>query len=213
MPISSSQEPPTEGRRERKKRELRARIYQSAARLFVEQGFEETTVEQIANAADVAQATFFNHFVSKDALLGEMTAEVFRIVTTLVEQERKQLGSTQQQLARMADKAALIAVEVRTLTRDILLELMRNTARPGHAGPVLARVHETFKEFLRDGQARGDVRTDLEPQFLAEMLVGAFEATVINWVNDPDYPLEDRMRRAAQFIGESFAPRRGTSDR
>ena len=42
------------------------------------QGFEATTVEQIAAAADIAPATFFNHFQSKNALLGEMTTRGLR---------------------------------------------------------------------------------------------------------------------------------------
>lgn len=69
--------PPREGRRERKRRELHERIYQTARRLFLERGLEATTVEQIAEAADIAQATFFNHFPSKQAVLREMASEVF----------------------------------------------------------------------------------------------------------------------------------------
>jgi AcrR family transcriptional regulator len=51
-----------EGRRERKKRARRSRIYETARHLFLEHGVAATTVEQIAEAADVAQTTFFNHF-------------------------------------------------------------------------------------------------------------------------------------------------------
>ena len=72
-----------EGRRERRKRELRARIYATARRLFQEQGVDATTVEQIAAATDIAPATFFNHFQSKQALLGEMTSEVVDTFSTL----------------------------------------------------------------------------------------------------------------------------------
>ena len=73
MNVDVAAQAPIEGRRERKKRELRSRIYQTARTLFLSQGFEATTVEQIAAAADIAPATFFNHFQSKNALLGEMT--------------------------------------------------------------------------------------------------------------------------------------------
>ncbi len=69
-------EPVNEGRREKRKRELRDRIYTVAQELFTAQGFEDTTVEQIAAAADVVPATFFNHFQNKNAVLAEMTTEV-----------------------------------------------------------------------------------------------------------------------------------------
>jgi len=51
-----------EGRRDRKKRERRARIYDAARRLFLAQGVDATTVEQIAATADIAPATFSTTF-------------------------------------------------------------------------------------------------------------------------------------------------------
>ena len=47
----------------------RERIETAAMRLFVEQGFEETTVAQIAEAAGVSEMTFFRYFTSKDAVV------------------------------------------------------------------------------------------------------------------------------------------------
>ncbi|AEW98597.1 TetR/AcrR family transcriptional regulator [Streptantibioticus cattleyicolor] len=58
-----------ESRRERKKRQTRQLIVETAMRLFAEQGYERTTVAQIAAAADVATKTFFNHFPSKEDVL------------------------------------------------------------------------------------------------------------------------------------------------
>jgi AcrR family transcriptional regulator len=59
----------TDSRRERKKQETRQRIVLAAVRLFEEQGYEQTTVTQIAAAADVDPKTFFNYFGSKDEVL------------------------------------------------------------------------------------------------------------------------------------------------
>jgi len=57
------------GRRERKKLETRKLIVTTAIRLFLAQGYERTTVAQIAAEADVARKTFFNHFPSKEDVL------------------------------------------------------------------------------------------------------------------------------------------------
>ena len=199
--------PLAEGRRERRKLEVRQRIYGCAARLFFEQGFAATTVDQIAAAADVAPATLFNHFASKDALLHELSGEVVSLVQALIEGQRKRPVPTRERIAAMADQAAALLAHARHISRDVLLDLMRNTAPPGTAGPVLARVHGSFGELLRDGQAKGDVRRDEDVLFLAEMMVGVFYAAVTNWLNDPSYPLDQRLRRAAEFIGEAISAR------
>jgi AcrR family transcriptional regulator len=57
------------GLRERKKARTRASIREHAMRLFEEQGYAATTVDQIAEAADVSQSTFFRYFPTKEDLV------------------------------------------------------------------------------------------------------------------------------------------------
>ncbi|MCE7002945.1 TetR/AcrR family transcriptional regulator [Kibdelosporangium philippinense] len=58
-----------DSRRERKKQQTRRLISEVALELFISQGYEQTTVAQIAAAADVATKTFFNYFPSKEDVL------------------------------------------------------------------------------------------------------------------------------------------------
>lgn len=57
------------GLRERKKMQTRLAIRREAFRLFEEQGYAETTIEQIAAAAEVSPRTFYRYFGVKEALL------------------------------------------------------------------------------------------------------------------------------------------------
>ena len=65
-------------RRERKKHETRWRIFDAAVKLMRERGFDHVSIEEISEEADVARATFFQHFSNKAALMrvfSEMTVE------------------------------------------------------------------------------------------------------------------------------------------
>ncbi|GAB3425451.1 TetR/AcrR family transcriptional regulator [Flindersiella endophytica] len=57
------------GLRERKKAQTRAAIQRQALRLFHKQGYESTTVQQIAAAAEVSESTFFRYFPTKEAVV------------------------------------------------------------------------------------------------------------------------------------------------
>ncbi|RFS87176.1 TetR family transcriptional regulator [Actinomadura spongiicola] len=60
---------PKQGLRELKKARTRAAIQREALRLFTERGYESTTVEQVAQAAEVAHTTVFRYFPTKEDLV------------------------------------------------------------------------------------------------------------------------------------------------
>ena len=64
-----SANPPTLGLRERKKIKTREAIRREAFRLIEEKGYANTTVEQIAEAAEVSPSTFFRYYPSKESVL------------------------------------------------------------------------------------------------------------------------------------------------
>jgi AcrR family transcriptional regulator len=59
------------GLRERKKQKTRWSIQEHALRLFQEQGYEQTTVDQIAAAAEISPSTFFRYFKTKEDVVIE----------------------------------------------------------------------------------------------------------------------------------------------
>ena len=69
MPADTPASAPAAGLRERKKAKTRAEIRAQALRLFREQGYHQTSTEQIAAAAEISPATFFRYFATKERVV------------------------------------------------------------------------------------------------------------------------------------------------
>ncbi|WP_446039469.1 TetR/AcrR family transcriptional regulator [Streptomyces sp. SID1121] len=76
MPPTDSPAPPAPiGRRERKKAATRRSISDAAMRLFLERGYDDVGIREIADAADVSTTTLFKHFPVKEALVFDEDAD------------------------------------------------------------------------------------------------------------------------------------------
>lgn len=197
------------GRRERRKREVRDRIYGAARELFARQGFEATTVDEIAEAADVVPATFFNHFQSKQALLTLMTGEVVDHLRGLIVESLDRPGPALDRLRAFVRRAAQDLSESRSAARETLLELMRLDGSPDGAHPYLARLFEPFVALIAEGQRAGEIRRDHDPAFLTQMVVGMLNSAMTSWFADPDYPVEDGLLQATDFAIDTLRRRGG----
>ena len=187
------------GRRERRKLEVRARILAAARELFAKHGFEATTVDEIARAADVAPATFFNHFQSKQALLSLMAGEVFETLHAMTAQHLEGPGSSVKKLRRFIASTTDSIASSRGVARDVFLEFLKSDATPDEPHPYLDRLVGPFVDLVAEGQKRGEFRTDHSAAFLAQMAVGMMNSAITSWLADPDYPVEAGLADATEF--------------
>jgi AcrR family transcriptional regulator len=85
--MTTDEHPPT--RNQRRRAETRARLLAAARKLFAAQGFEPTTIRDIAGDADTALGSFYNYFRTKDEVLAALMEETLAEQLTLLERRRR----------------------------------------------------------------------------------------------------------------------------
>ena len=168
------------GRRERKKLHTRAQLMEAAARLFAERGFDETTTEAIAEAADVAQRTFFRHFPSKEAVLYGEQAE---LEAALAEAIRTRPRSERPVTAVAAAMRAPVATYAGDPTRT-LLQARLAASSPAVSAYSRAVVQRGLERVIVAALAERmgvDPVADPRPEVIAGAAMSALRASMRQW--------------------------------
>ena len=165
------------GLRERKKARTRAAIREHALRLFRQQGYDATTVDQIAEAADVSPSTFFRYFPTKED------------VVLLDEFDVLAVGAFEAQSADLSPVAAFRAAAraaFGSLGEDELARL-RETAELTLTVPeIRARAMDEFARtigVIAEAAARRSGRdpNDFAVRNVAGAIVGVIMAATMPW--------------------------------
>ncbi|MRK03084.1 TetR family transcriptional regulator [Aeromicrobium sp. S22] len=181
---------------------VRAEIARKAWRLLADQGFEATTIDQIAEAAGMSRRTFFRYFASKDELVltrlvesGDRIAEALRArpadepawpALRAAFQHIVELQEAHAEVARplqvmLRAEPALRATrqERRTLWLELLAPLVaeRLPPRPGRTGP------------------------DIRALALTGSALACFEAAQGAWAENPGVPLASLLDEAMESVG------------
>jgi AcrR family transcriptional regulator len=134
--------PKVAGLRERKKRATRAAIHDAGMRLFAEQGFARTTVDQIAEAAEVSRATVFTYFPTKeDIVFGDAPLAVDALGEAL--RDRPAIPAVREWLGGLAG----------WIEPDLVLQLRLMREVPG-VGARRLRIYGDFERVLADALER-----------------------------------------------------------
>jgi len=157
------------GLRERKKQQTREKISRVALNLFAERGYDETTLADIAEAADVSPRTIFAYYESKeDILLCEEDVFVDRLEQMLEERPRgtTTVDAIREFFASIEPPDEQARLRKKVVTGTPALE-MRMRARHSQLEPMLV------KSIARDLGAGPD---DMRPLLIAASMTAAFTA-------------------------------------
>jgi len=177
------------GLRERKKAKTRASIREHALRLFREQGYGATTVEQIAEAAEVSPATFYRYFPTKEDVVLQDDMDVLALAA--LEQQPPELSP-------VAAVRAATALSVTGFTGEERARFRETTALTMAVPEIRARALDEFARTLDNFAAALAKRTGREPDDLAVRtmagaIFGVIMATTLPTLGDKGPPDLDEI--------------------
>ncbi|MGB3472654.1 MAG: TetR/AcrR family transcriptional regulator [Erythrobacter sp.] len=148
-------------------------IIEAASRLFFNDGYAATSIEQIAADAGVSKVTIYNHFGDKRALFGtavELECEKMRDYFSI---EETPAGSIRDRLTRIGEAMSAF------LSRPEMIKFDRRIAAETEVDPTIGhaflkagpwRMRADFTAFLSDAHKRGELNI-AEPDLAAEQFV------------------------------------------
>lgn len=180
-PAAASPTGPTEqpmGRRERQRQRIRSAILDAALELFAEQGYGATTIDQIAERADLARRTVFNHFPRKRDMLDAWRDERRELVTARLVDDGVRRAPARRQLELQMEVLAGVNEENPGMARVLSLGWLSELGTFDSPFPVF----ESFRDSVRLGQDNGDFRPSVPPETVAETLSAVYTETLHRWL-------------------------------
>ena len=193
--VATTAAPP--GLRERKKAKTRASIREHALRLFREQGYAKTTVEEIAAAAEVSPSTFFRYFPTKEDVVLQDDVDVLALEA--FERQPADLSPIAAFRAAAAEAAA-------AMTEEELARLAETTELTLSVPELRARAVDEFSRTIEVIAAAAARRTGRDPndfavRNLAGAAVGVIMAATMPWDRAGAMPdLFDRIDAALAHL-------------
>lgn len=183
------------GRREEQRERMRARLLDAALRLFAERGFDGTTIDQIAEEADVARQTVLNHYpLKRDFILAWGQARRDRLMQLSGGPSGDAPAATQ--LHRYLAALAQMNESERDLTRGLKEALAREVDQD-HRWPIPEAVLET----IRRGQERGELAADADPGLAAQVVTALYTDTLRRWLlSEPPFDLAKALASKLDIV-------------
>lgn len=187
----------TVGRQERKRLATRQNIYETAISLFREKGYHATTVEEIANEADVAKATFFKHFPKKYELIEEVIKQRREKIRAATRDEKVKHLSTKMQISHMMKILCQTIESDRPLAVIALNEYIGSGDLFKEEAPSI----EIFFQTLERGKESGQLRADVPTRVVARLLWSYYLESYIAWArNEQGHSLESMLQEGVEVV-------------
>ncbi len=177
-----------------KKREQRRasieRLLDSALHLFVSRGYRSTNLERIAGDVRLSKGAVYFYFGSKEAVLLELLKRVEAVVVNEALKTAAAAGpNAADRLVAFLHHQAKLGISHRDEVLLLILMSLEFGGRKGPASRFIGRIYRRLYAFverlIREGQASGVLRTDLQAREAASIIMANHDGTFLEWYRRP----------------------------
>lgn len=188
-------------------RNTKGRIVSAAWKLFYEQGYDDTTVEDIIFESETSKGSFYHYFEGKDALLGTL-AMIF-------DEKYEELKAAMDPDMNAADKLIDINHELFTMidnsvSVELLSRLFSTQLVTKGEKHLLNRNRTYFKlvqQIVREGQSKGELRTDMSANQIINDYAMFERAMMYDWcLADGEYAIAQYGDRMMPMFVSGYLP-------
>jgi AcrR family transcriptional regulator len=174
-------------------------ILDAAVRVFARQGFHACRVSDIADEAGVAYGLVYHYFSSKDEILDTLFLERWNVMLHVIAEVDARDAPVREKLRGVAAFIVDSYVHDPDVMKVIIVEVTRaaNSFGLTHLGKI-REAYKLIADIVAKGQADGELRTDVTPDFAALAFYGAIEQVLTGWIFDllPQSPEETETAKA-----------------
>ena len=186
-------------------RNTKGRIVATAWKLFYEQGYEDTTVEDIIFESETSKGSFYHYFDGKDALLSSLSVLFDEKYEELMRAEDRPKESIEL-LAWL--NLSLFTVIENTVSLDLLTRLFSSQLVTKGEKHLLDRNRTYFKllrQIISEGQANGEIRTDFTVSEIVRAYAMFERALMYDWcLAGGEYSLPNYAKRMMPLFLNEF---------
>ena len=186
-------------------RNTRGRIISAAWKHFYEQGYEETTVEDIVFESETSKGSFYHYFDGKDALVGTLAYVFDEKYEQLMQDMAPGMGAVEKLIYLNHELLAMIETGV---SMDLLARLLSTQLLARGEKHLLDRNRTYFKllrQIITDGQRSGELRTDCTVNDIVKAYALWERALLYDWcLCRGDYSLVAYTDRVTPMFLESY---------
>ena len=183
----------------------RRQILDAAIRVFARQGFHACRVSDIAREAGVAYGLVYHYFNSKDQVLNELFVERWSLLLAAIEEVDSRPIPPREKLDAVAGFIIDSYRHDPELMKVIIVEVTRAANSFGRTHlPEISQAYDLIAKIVRDAQAAGDFRDDVDPTFASMWFYGAIEQLLSGWVFELIPGGEQDFERARVMVVEAI---------